>query len=55
MVRQEVINVVREILSDSEDGLKLTPNFARRLKRSLKDKEAGRTTPLLDALKKYEV
>ena len=55
LVRREVIDVMREVLSDPDAGLELTPGAVRRLKHSIKAKEAGKTKPLADIFKKYRV
>ena len=55
IVREEVIDVVREILSDPDAGLELTQNFIRRIKKSLKGKKTGKITPLLEVLKQYGI
>jgi hypothetical protein len=55
IVRKEVIDVMREVLSDPDAGLNLTSNFTRRLKKSLKDKERGRITPLAKIFEQYGV
>lgn len=53
LVRKEVVGVMREVLSDPDTGLELTRNFIRRLKKSGKDKKAGKVTPLSQVLKQH--
>ena len=55
MVRKEVIDVVREVLSDSDAGLKLSQAFMGKLKKSIKDKERGEIIPLSKLLKQYNI
>ena len=53
IVRAEVVDVMREVLSDPDVGLELRPSFTRRLKKTLRDKKTGRITPLSKVLKQY--
>ena len=55
IVRREVIDVVREVLSDPDLGLELTPAFSRRLKKSLKEKKAGKVTFLTKVFAQYGI
>jgi hypothetical protein len=53
LIRQTVIETVREIFNDPDYGLPLTPETIRRLKKSIKSKRAGRVVALEEILKKY--
>jgi len=53
IVRRQVIEVIREMLSDPDFGLELKPEFIKRLKKSIKSKKAGKYTSLDKILKKY--
>ncbi|PJA84807.1 MAG: hypothetical protein CO145_00545 [Candidatus Nealsonbacteria bacterium CG_4_9_14_3_um_filter_37_13] len=55
IVRKEVIDVIREVLSDPDIGLELTQGFIKRLKKSVKEKEVGKTTPLSEVFKRYGI
>lgn len=55
IVRKEVIDVMREVLSDPDAGLELTRDFTRRLKKSVKEKKAGKTTPLSEVFRQYGI
>lgn len=44
-VRKEVIDVMREVLSDSDASLELTANFVRCLKKSVKEKKQAKRPP----------
>lgn len=55
LVRRQVIEVMREILSDPDFGLELRPEFIKRLKKSIKSKEAGKYTSLDKIFKKYRL
>jgi len=55
IVRKEVIDVIREVLSDPDIGLELTQGFIRRLKKSVKEKEVGKTSPLSEVFKRYGI
>jgi len=54
-IRTQVIGVMREVLSDPDAGLEVTPEFSRKLKESMKAEEAGKTTPLEKIFKEYGV
>lgn len=53
LVRQTVIETVRDIFNDPDYGLPLTHQTIRRLKKSMKSKKAGRVISLEEILKKY--
>lgn len=53
LVRQAVIEAIREIFNDPDYGLPLTPETVRRLKKSIKSKKAGRLISFDEILKKY--
>ena len=53
IVRQTVLEVIREIFSDPDYGLFLTSQASRRLKKSIQSKKVGRLTDFKDILKKY--
>lgn len=53
MVRQQVVEVLREVMSDPDLGLELRPEFVRRLKRSIRDVKAGKIIPLSKIIAKY--
>ena len=53
LVRQTVIETVREVFNDPDYGLPLIPQTIRRLKKSMKSKKAGRVISLEEILKKY--
>lgn len=55
IIREEVIDVIREVLSDPDRELDLTSAFGRRLQKSLKEKKAEKVTPLLDIFVEYGV
>ena len=54
-IRKQVISVLREIMSDPDQGLELTAYAKRRLAKSMRSKAAGRVTPLKDILRKYKI
>jgi len=53
LIRQTVIETVREVFNDPDYGLPLTPQTIRRLKKSTNSKKAGRVISLEKVLKKY--
>ena len=53
-VRQQVIGLFREILSDPDFGLELNPRFNKGLQQSVKDYKQGRYKTLDQILKKYK-
>lgn len=55
IVRREVVDVVREVLSDPDVGSELTPGFIRRLRKSTRDKDKGRVTSLSEVFKQYGI
>lgn len=55
LIRGEVVNVMREVLSDPDAGLKLTASFNRHLTKSVIDKRAGKIVPLSKILKQYDI
>ena len=55
VVRREVIDVVREVLSDPDLGLELSPKFSRRLKKSIKEKKAGKVSLLSKIFAQYGI
>lgn len=55
IIRGEVIDVIREVLSDPDRELDLTPAFGRHLTKSLKEKRAGKVTPLSDMFVEYGI
>ncbi|HEX9722292.1 MAG TPA: hypothetical protein VGA53_03425 [Candidatus Paceibacterota bacterium] len=54
-IRSQVIDVMREVLSDPDAGLEVTPEFSRKLKQSMKAEEAGKTTSLKKIFEEYGV
>ena len=52
-IREKVIEVMREIVSDSDYGLELNPKFEKRLKKSIRSQKAGKVLSLGRVLKKY--
>lgn len=55
IIRKEVANVFKELLSDPDAGQELVPSFEKRLKKSVRDKAGGRVTPLSKVLAKYSI
>lgn len=53
IAQRQVVSALREILSDPDTGLNLTTRFVRKIKKSSKSKEFGKTNNLLDVLAKY--
>ena len=53
IVRRQVINVLREMFTHEDSGLELTEETIRRLKKSVRSREAGRVKPLEQVLAKY--
>ena len=41
-IRTQVIDVMREVLSDPDTGLDITPEFSRKLKQSVKAEAEGK-------------
>ena len=52
-IRTQVIGVMREVLSDPDAGLEVTPEFSTKLKQSVKDEKAGRIMPLAKVFEEY--
>ena len=52
VIRQEVVRVLREMLSDPDFGLELTDYAKKRIKQSLSSKK---TVSLDEILKKYKI
>lgn len=55
IAHRQVMAALREILSDPDRGLALRPDFIRRMKKSIRSKEAGRTKNLQDVLVRHGV
>ena len=53
LIRHQVVDVFREILSDPDRGLSLRKSFVQKIKKSTYSKKSGRVTNLLDVLAKY--
>jgi len=53
LIRQTVIETVRDIFHDPDYGSPLTPQTIRRLKKSVQSKKAGRVISFEEILKKY--
>jgi hypothetical protein len=53
LIRQMVIEVIRETFNDPDYGLPLTTETIRRLKKSIKSKKDGRLISLEEIVKKY--
>jgi len=54
-IRRQVIDVMREVLSDPDAGLEITPGFNRKLNQSIKAETEGKITPLEKIFKEYGV
>jgi hypothetical protein len=54
LVQKRVNEVIREILADPDFGLEFTPEFIKRLKKSIASKKDGRVVSLEKILKKYK-
>ncbi len=52
-IREKVIEVIREMVSDSDYGLELKPEFEKRLKKSICSKREGKIMRLDKVLQKY--
>jgi hypothetical protein len=52
LAQKRVNEVIREILSDLDYGLEFTPEFIKRLKKSITSKKAGRVVSLEKILSK---
>ncbi len=55
IIRKEVVDVMTELLSDPDAGLKLSPSFERRLKKSTREKVKGKVTPLSEVFAQFSV
>jgi len=53
LIRQTIIETIREVFNDPDYGLPLTSQTIRRLKKSMKSKRAGRVIDFEEILKKY--
>ncbi|MDA2935679.1 hypothetical protein MYX06_00460 [Patescibacteria group bacterium AH-259-L05] len=53
MAHREVVGALREILSDPDFGMLLRPEAIKRLKKSVRSKQAGKVKALKDVLAKY--
>ncbi|MFH1582604.1 MAG: hypothetical protein ABIA08_02505 [bacterium] len=53
LVRQTIIETIREIFNDPDYGLPLTSRTIQRLKKSMKSKKAGRVINFEEVLKQY--
>lgn len=53
LIRQTIIETIREIFNDPDYGLPLTPQTIKRLKKSIKSKKAGQLIDFEEILKKY--
>jgi hypothetical protein len=52
LIRQTIIETIREIFNDPDYGLPLSIRTAQRLKKSIKSKKAGRVISLKEILNK---
>ncbi|MDP2669032.1 MAG: hypothetical protein Q8P07_04330 [bacterium] len=55
IIRKEVVDVMTELLSDPDAGLKLNPSFEKRLKKSTKEKAKGKITSLSEVFAQFSV
>lgn len=53
LIRQTVIETIREVFNDPDYGLPLTPQTIRRLKKSMRSKKAGQLVDIEKILRKY--
>lgn len=53
LIRHQVVDVFREILSDPDRGFVLRESFVRKMKKSINSKRAGKVKNLLDVLAQY--
>lgn len=53
LVKEKVNEVMRNILSNPECDAKLSSDFIKKMKKSIKQKEQGKTKPLADVLKEH--
>ncbi len=55
LVKKKVNEVMRNILSDPERDAKLSSDFVKKMKKSIKQKEEGKTKPLGEVLKERNI
>jgi len=55
IVRQRVIEVMREILTDPDYNLELKASFTKRLQKSIQSKKNNKVISFDDILKKYGI
>lgn len=55
IINRHITAALREILSDPDQGLVLKSNALRRIRSSMRSKEAGKTKNLADVLATYGV
>ncbi len=55
IIREKVIEVMREILSDPDYGFELRPSFIKRLKKSIEAEKKGKLISLSSILEKYKI
>ncbi|MBU4299465.1 hypothetical protein KJ636_05495 [Patescibacteria group bacterium] len=55
IIREKIIEVMREILSDPDYGLELRQSFVKRLKKSIEAEKKGKLISLSSILKKYKI
>ena len=55
LVRKEVMDIMREVLSDPDAGLVLSQSAVTRLKRSQKAKKAGKMESLSHIFRQYSI
>lgn len=55
IIRKEVVDVMTELLSDPDAGLKLYSSFERRLKKSAAEKAKGKVTPLSEVFTQFAI
>ena len=55
IIRKEVVDVMTELLSDSDVGLELSPSFERKLKKSVAEKAKGKIASLSEVLAQFAV
>lgn len=53
-IRKQVISVLREIMSDPDQGLELTAYAKRRLAAAERSRRGGKHTPLAQVMAKYK-
>lgn len=55
IIRKNIIDMLREILSDAEYGLKLKTSFVKKLNKSIISKGKGDTVDFDKVLRKYQI